>query len=171
MNKFKVCLLSFENMNITVICLFDIVIKNSIIKFFMIFILLSFINFIQNNIDIYKSTIIERILYSKIYESFMILPLIRFFYLLSENIFNRHTIFLDKEIIYKNFYLINLDEKDTNIFSFNNLHDALNTKKIYQNKILWNELLFHSKKLQNYYLIRLGRISDKEYENLFVKII
>ena len=67
MNKFKVCLLSFENMNITVICLFDIVIKNSIIKFFMIFILLSFINFIQNNIDIYKSTIIERILYSKIY--------------------------------------------------------------------------------------------------------
>ena len=170
MNKFKVCLLSFENMNITVICLFDIVIKNSIIKFFMIFILLSFINFIQNNIDIYKSTIIERILYSKIYESFMILPLIRFFYLLSENIFNRHTILLDKEIIYKNFYLINLEENDTNIFSFSNLHDALNTKKIHKNKILWNELLFHSKKLKNYYLIRLGRISDKEYENLFVKI-
>jgi hypothetical protein len=136
MNKFKVCLLSFENMNITVICLFDIVIKNSIIKFFMIFILLSFINFIQNNIDIYKSTIIERILYSKIYESFMILPLIRFFYLLSENIFNRHAILLDKEIIYKNFYLINLEENDTSIFSFSNLHDALNTKKIHKNKII-----------------------------------
>ena len=172
MNKFKVCLLSFlnKNMNIAVICLFDKVVKNSIIKFFMIYILLSFINFIQNNMDIYQSTVIERILYSKIYESFMILPLIRYFFLLSKNIFNKHAIFLDNKIQYKNFYLVNLDEKSTKIFSFNNIHDILNDKKIYRNEIIWNELLFHSNKLKNNYFAKLGRISDKEYENYFVKI-
>ena len=36
MNKFKLVICSFENINITVLCLFDIVIKSSIIKFFMI---------------------------------------------------------------------------------------------------------------------------------------
>ena len=136
----------------------------------MIYILLSFLNFLQNNIDIYKSFIVDKDLYSKIYESFMILPLIRYFYLLSENIFNKHTILLDKKMKYKNFYLINLDENNSNIFSFNNLHNTLDTKKIYKNKILWNELLFHANNLKKYYLFKLGKISDKEYENYFVKI-
>ena len=110
MNIFKVCLLSFENMNITV---------------------------------------------------------------LSENIFNRHVILLDKEIIYKNFYLINLEENDTNIFSFSNLHDALNTKKIHKNKILWNELLItitFQKIKKLLFDQTIGRISDKEYKNIFFKI-
>jgi hypothetical protein len=101
----------------------------------------------------------------------MILPLIRFFYLLSENIFNRHAILLDKEIIYKNFYLINLEENDTSIFSFSNLHDALNTKKIHKNKTLLNELLItiSFQKIKKLLFDQtIGRISDKEYEKSFL---
>ena len=44
MNRFKLSLLSFKDINITVLCLFDIRIKNSIIKFFMIYLLVSFLN-------------------------------------------------------------------------------------------------------------------------------
>ena len=169
MNRFKLSLLSFKDINITVLCLFDIRIKNSIIKFFMIYLLISFLNFIQKNSDISQTNEIDKILYSKIYESFMLLPLIRYFYLLSENIFNKHTIFLDK-MIYKNFHLVNLDENNTKIFSFNNLHNLIKVRKRYRNKILWNEILFHSNNLKKNYLSNLGKISDKEYENYFVKI-
>ena len=169
MNRFKLSLLSFKDINITVLCLFDIRIKNSIIKFFMIYLLISFLNFIQKNSDISQTNEIDKILYSKIYESFMLLPLIRYFYLLSENIFNKHTIFLDK-MIYKNFHLVNLDENNTKIFSFNNLHNLIKVRKRYKNKILWNEILFHSNNLKKNYLSNLGKISDKEYENYFVKI-
>ena len=170
MNKFKVSLLSFGDINITVLCLFDIIIKNSIIKFFMIYILLSFLNFLQKNTDIYQSFFFDKQVYSKIYESFMLLPLIRYFFLLSENIFNKHTIFLDNYLHYRNFYLINLDENNTNIFSFNNLHNDIDIKKRYKNKILWNELLFHARNLKQYYYYKLGRISDKEYQKYFIKI-
>ena len=170
MNRFKLVLCSFENINITVLCLFDIVIKSSIIKFFMIYILLSLLNFLQKNTDITQSFILDTIIYSKIYESFMLLPLIRYFYFISENIFNKHTIFIENHLYYKNFYLINLDENNTKIFSFNNIHNILN-KKIYKNKILWNELLFHSNNLKKRYLLKLGKISDeKEYQDYFVKI-
>ena len=170
MNKFKLVLCSFENINVTVLCLFDIVIKSSIIKFFMLYILLSFLNFLQRNTDMTQSYILDTIIYSKIYESFMLLPLIRYFYFISENIFNKHTIFLENNIHYKNFYLINLDDNNTFIFSFNNVHNIL-SKKIYKNKILWNELLFHSNNLKKKYLLNLGKISDdKEYQNYFVKI-
>ena len=169
MNRFKLSLLSFKDINITVLCLFDIRIKNSIIKFFMIYLLISFLNFIQKNIDISQTNEIDKILYSKIYESFMLLPVIRYFYLLSENIFNKHTIFLDK-MIYKNFHLVNLDENNTKIFSFNNLHNLIKVRKRYKNKILWNEILFHSNNLKKNYLSKLGKISDKEYQNYFVKI-
>lgn len=169
MNKFKLVYLSLKNINISVLCLFDIIIKNSIIKFFMIYILLSLLNFLNINVDFTnQSFIIDKIIYSKIYESFMVLPLIRFFYLLSENIFNKHTFFF-KDMEYKNFYLINLDENYTNIFSFNNLHNNL-SKKIQKNNIIWNELLFHSQNLKKMYINNLGKISDKEYQNYFVKI-
>lgn len=173
-NKYKLVFLSFENINISVLCLFDVIIKNSIIKFFMIYILLSFLNYLYINVDFSSaSSVIDKIIYSKIYESFMIMPLIRFFYLLSENIFNKQSIILEG-MTYKNFYLIGLDEENyTQIFSFNNLHDnfySCNNKKIYKNKILWNEILFHSNKLKNLYLDNLGKISDKDYQNYFVKI-
>ena len=169
MNKFKLSLLSFKDIYVTVLCLFDIRIKNSVIRFFMIYLLISFLNFIQKNSDICQTDAIDKILYSKIYESFMLLPLIRYFYLLSENIFNKHSIFLDK-MLYNNFYLVNLDENNTKIFSFNNLHNLPKVKKRYKNKILWDELLFHSNNLKKNYLSKLGKISDKEYQNYFVKI-
>ena len=170
MNKFKLVLLSFGNINISVLCLFDIIIKNSIIKFFMIFILLSFLNFLQKTTNIEQPFLLDRLLYSKIYESFMLLPLIRYFYLLTENIFNKHTIFLGDNLKYNNFYLINLgEENNLNIFSFNNLHDIKSYKR-YKNELLWNELLYHANNLKRYYLYRLGKISDKEYQNYFVKI-
>ena len=170
MNKFKLVLCSFANINITVLCLFDIVIKSSIIKFFMIYILLSLLNFLQRNTDITQLSILDTIIYSKIYESFMLLPLIRYFYLISENILNKHTIFFENLLHYKNFYLVNLDENNTYFFSFNNLHNII-SKKIYNNKILWNELLFHSNNLKQKYLLNLGKISDdKEYQDYFVKI-
>jgi hypothetical protein len=128
------------------------------------------LNFLQKNTDITQSFILDTIIYSKIYESFMLLPLIRYFYFISENIFNKHTIFIENHLYYKNFYLINLDENNTKIFSFNNIHNILN-KKIYKNKILWNELLFHSNNLKKRYLLKLGKISDeKEYQDYFVKI-
>lgn len=168
--KFKLIILSFYNINISVLCLFDLVIKNSIIKFFMIFLLLSFLNFLQKNGDLSnQSFFFSNLLYSKIYESFLILPLLRFFNFISMNIFNKHTILIDNHLEYKNFYLINLDENNTNIMSFNNLHNILNIKK-YKNKILWNELLYHAKNLKKYYLSSLGKISDKEYQKYFVKI-
>ena len=173
-NKYKLVFLSFENINISVLCLFDVIIKNSIIKFFMIYILLSFLNYLYINVDFLSASfVIDKIIYSKIYESFMIMPLIRYFYLLSENIFNKQSIFLEG-ITYKNFYLIGLDEeKYTQIFSFNNLYDnfySSNNKKLYKNKIIWNEILFHSNNLKKLYLNNLGKISDKDYQNYFVKI-
>lgn len=168
--KFKLIILSFYNINISVLCLFDLVINNSIIKFFMIFLLLSFLNFLQKNGDLSnQSFFFSNLLYSKIYESFLILPLLRFFNFISMNIFNKHTILIDNHLEYKNFYLINLDENNTNILSFNNLHNILNIKK-YRNKILWNELIYHAKNLKKYYLNSLGKISDKEYQKYFVKI-
>ena len=62
MNRFKLVLCSFENINISVLCLFDIVIKSSIIKFFMIYILLSLLNFLQKNTDITQSFILDTII-------------------------------------------------------------------------------------------------------------
>ena len=79
--------------------------------------------------------------YSTLYINyFLLLPLIKFFYLITTNIFVRHN-FYNKGATYKNYYLVDLETEQI-IFSTenNNLNNGAHLyRNIKLNKARWNE--------------------------------
>lgn len=113
------------------------------------------------------------LLYSKIYEYFLLLPLIKFFILISQNIFVRYN-YYHKGAIYKNFYLVTLDTGQIlfsveNNFNLNNgYHPSKNTKL---NNEIWKELLYYGNLLKYDYIEKYGKILDFiDYQHFFIRI-
>ena len=113
------------------------------------------------------------LLYSKIYEYFLLLPLIKFFILISKNIFVRHN-FYNKGALYKNFYLVDLDTGQI-IFSLENIYGLNNgyhpKRNILLNGLIVEELLFQGKFLRKEYIQKYGKILDFiDYQLFYIRL-
>jgi len=112
-------------------------------------------------------------LQSKIYDTFLSIPLQIHFEWISKAIFKRRGLYT-KDILYKNFYLIDLDN-DKIVLSLETLHDKYSGKepslKISDHIDIWNDLIFHCHNLKSYYIRKNNKIFNKmDYLNFFVKI-
>ena len=113
------------------------------------------------------------LLYSKIYEYFLLLPLIKFFILISRNIFIRHN-FFNKGALYKNFYLVDLETEQI-LFSLENIYGLNNgyhpNRNIILNDLIFEELLFQGKFLKKDYIKKYGKILDFiDYKQFYIRL-
>ena len=92
-------------------------------------------------------------MHSIIYETIFLSPIKYHYSLAIKEVFRRYTLYINN-ILYKNFYLINLCSNDI-ILSLEAIFDLNKNgymeKKI-PNKLIWNEILFHAHKLQDDYI-------------------
>ena len=113
------------------------------------------------------------LLYSKIYEYFLLLPLIKFFVLISKNIFIRHN-YYNKGALYKNFYLVDLEAGQI-LFSLENIYGLNNgehpDRNILLNKLIFEELLYQGKFLKKDYIKKYGKILDFiDYQQFYIRL-
>ena len=104
------------------------------------------------------------LLYIKIYENFLLLPLIKFFILITKNIFIRRN-YYNTGAFYKNLYLVEIDTGQI-LFSMENLYNLHNGYHPNQNTKLnshiWKEILYRGKLLKKDYIKNEGKILDFE---------
>ena len=95
-------------------------------------------------------------MHSIIYETIFLSPIKYHYSLAIKEVFRRYTLYINN-ILYKNFYLINLCSNDI-ILSLEAIFDLNKNgymeKKI-PNKLIWNEILFHAHKLQDDYIKKI----------------
>ena len=113
------------------------------------------------------------LLYSKIYEYFLLLPLIKFFILISKNIFIRHN-YYNKGALYKNFYLVDLEAGQI-LFSLENIYGLNNgehpDRNILLNQLIFEELLYQGKFLKKDYIKKYGKILDFiDYQQFYIRL-
>jgi len=205
--KIKIVILNIEKTNLYLLGSFNSSIHASIIKIFLLHILLSFLNYMgekssfiskdfsksinengSDTIDIGKINVYSNkesinkdiistdnnnymegndnldLLYTRIYENFLLLPIIKFFILITKNIFIRRN-YYNNGAIYKNLYLVEIDTGQI-LFSMENLYNLHNGYHPNQNTILnsyiWKEILYRGKLLKKDYIKSLGKILDFE---------
>ena len=205
--KIKIVILNIEKTNLYLLGSFNSSIHASIIKIFLLHILLSFLNYMgekssfiskdfsksinengSDTIDIGKINVYSNkesinkdiistdnnnymegndnldLLYTRIYENFLLLPIIKFFILITKNIFIRRN-YYNNGAIYKNLYLVEIDTGQI-LFSMENLYNLHNGYHPNQNTILnsyiWKEILYRGKLLKKDYIKTLGKILDFE---------
>ena len=205
--KIKIVILNMEKTNLYLLGSFDGSIHASIIKIFLLHILLSFLNYMgekssfiakdftksinengSDTIDIGKINAYSNkesinkdiistdnfnyvegndsldLLYIRIYENFLLFPIIKFFILITKNIFIRRN-YYNNGAIYKNLYLVEIDTGQI-LFSMENLYNLHNGYHPYQNTNLnsniWKEILYHGKLLKKDYTKNEGKILDFE---------
>jgi len=205
--KIKIVILNIEKTNLYLLGSFNSSIHASIIKIFLLHILLSFLNYMgekssfiskdfsksinengSDTIDIGKINVYSNkesinkdiistdnnnymegndnldLLYTRIYENFLLLPIIKFFILITKNIFIRRN-YYNNGAIYKNLYLVEIDTGQI-LFSMENLYNLHNGYHPNQNTILnsyiWKEILYRGKLLKKEYIKSLGKILDFE---------
>ena len=160
--------------------------KSSLIRLFLLNIIISFLNYIGEKNEFFNSkqfndikslnkinNLNYNILYSKIFDIFLSIPIQIHFSRMTKIIFERRPLYI-KDIRYKNYYLLDLSN-DKIILSLESLHDKNNDKspvlKTSDQKKLWEELIFHSHNLKNDYIKKNSMYFNKEnYQNFFVKI-
>ena len=164
--------INFTKSNIIILGIFPLQIKNSIIRLFLLHVGISFLNFMGEKSDFvsynthYSS---NDFLNSKIYETFLFLPLKQHFINITRSIFKKNTLMLSN-IKYKNFFLIDLGG-DNVIFSLKSVLNKKKTIKIETFPSLFTELLFHSHNLKAAYERKFSNRYDSiEYQDFFVKL-
>jgi hypothetical protein len=205
--KIKIVILNIKKTNLYLLGSFNGNIHSSIIKIFLLHILLSFLNYMgekssfiskdysksingngndtidNGKINVYsnKESINKDIistdnnnyvegndnldlLYIRIYENFLLLPIIKFFILITKNIFIRRN-YYNNGAIYKNLYLVDIDTGQI-LFSMENLYNLHNGYHPNQNTNLnshiWKEILYRGKMLKKEYTKNEGKILDFE---------
>ena len=205
--KIKIVILNIEKTNLYLLGSFNDNIHASIIKIFLLHILLTFLNYMgekssfiskdfsksinengSDTIDIGKINAYSNkesinkdiistdnnnyvegndnldLLYIRIFENYLLLPIIKFFILITKNIFIRRN-YYNNGAIYKNLYLVEIDTGQV-LFSMENLFNLHNGYHPNQNTILnsyiWKEILYRGKLLKKDYIKNEGKILDFE---------
>ena len=149
--------------------------------------IISFLNYTGEKKDFFKSkyfnknNIISKMneenfinyLYSKIYDTFLSIPIQIHFSRIIKKIFKRRALYI-KDIYYKNYFLIDLNNNKI-VLSLETLHDRNNGKepvlKISKQKEIWEEIIYHCHNLKNDYIKKNNMIFNGiDYQNFFVKI-
>lgn len=186
-NGIKISIVNIPVTNLVALGIFPQETKTSITRLFLLNMIVSFINYTGDKHEFFNSKQFNEInslnkmnnenymafLESKIYDTFLSIPLQIHFERVSKPIFKRRALYA-KDILYKNYHLIDLDN-DKIILSLESLHDKYNGKepslKISNHIGIWKNLIFHCHNLKNYYIKRNKMIFNKaEYQNFFVKV-
>ena len=191
---YKLIILNLFQVNLYLLGFFSSDTKLSIIRLLMLNIYISFLNYlgenssyiINNNININNeiknnssnnsnnkniSIVYSDMLFSKLYENFILYPLIKFFLIITKNIYIRQPAFFENSK-FKNLIILNI-ENNKIIFSFEKLYnlDISVSKNLKINEVIWKEILFHGKQLKHNYDKKYGKLFDiNNYQNYYVKL-
>ena len=186
-NRLKMSIINIPVTNLIALGIFSQETKSSIIRIFLLNMIISFLNYTGDKNDFFKSKKFNDIkslskmnyinftnsLYSKIYGTFLSIPIQIHFSHIIKKIFRRRNLYI-KDIYYKNYYLIDLNSNKI-VLSLETLHDKNNEKepvlKTSNQKNLWDELIFHCHNLKNDYIKKNNMtFNGIDYQNFFVKI-
>ena len=153
-NERKIMTVNITKSNIISVAVFSNRTKSKLIYFFLLEIAMSFLNYMKmHNCNTTYN------IHSIIYESLLLNPIKGHFSLAIKEIFRRYTLYVNN-IGYKNYYLVDLTSNEI-ILSLetlydNNTNDEVETK--IPNKVIWNEILFHSHNLKRDYIKKNNNI-------------
>jgi len=183
----KISIVYIPVTNLIALGIFSQETKSAITRLFLLNMIVSFINYTDDKHEFFNSKQFNELnslnkmnndnytafLQSKIYDTFLSIPLQIHFEWISKAIFKRRGLYT-KDILYKNFYLIDLDN-DKIVLTLESLHDKYSGKepslKISDHIDIWNDLIFHCHNLKSYYIRKNNKIFNKmDYLNFFVKI-
>jgi hypothetical protein len=134
-SNIKIVVINIPMTNLVAVGIFSRGTKTSIIRFYLLYMIISFINYTGDKNDYFKSDQIKEInavskmnninfsnfLHSKIYDSFLSIPTQIYFGKMIQKIFKKRTLYI-KDIYYKNFYLIDLNNNKI-VLSLDNLYN------------------------------------------------
>ena len=141
--------------------------KSKLVYFFLLKVTMAFLNYMKmHNCNTSYN------IHSIIYETLLLSPIKKHFSLAIKEVFRRYTLYINN-IRYKNYYLVDLTSNEI-ILSLesldnHNTYDEVETK--IPNKIIWDEILFHSHNLKKDYIKRNNNIFQIEnLQDFYVKI-
>jgi len=186
LGELKISFINIPVTNLIAVGVFSKDTKSSIIRLFLLNMIVSFLNYIGDKNDYFKSQQYKEInsinkmnklnfsnfLQSKIYDSFLSIPIQVHFSKTIQKVFKKRALYI-KDIYYKNYYLVDLNTNKT-IFTLDSIHknkDIEQELKITNQEKLWGELLFHCQNLKKDYIKKNNMtFSGLDYQNFFVKI-
>ena len=185
----KIISINIPATNLVAIGIFSRSMNTGLIRLFLLNMIISYINyqgdkknyFQSSNYKNFKS--IDKInfsnfnnfLNSKIYDTFLSIPLQIHFWKNVQKVFKKQTLYI-KDIYYKNYYLVDvkkrkiiLNGKSLQNNIYNNIGDCeINISK---KKKIWKELIYYCKNLKNDYMKKNDtNFNTIDYKNFFVKI-
>ena len=154
----KIVTLNIATANVISLAVCTTETKSKLVYFFLLKIIMSYLNYMKmHNCNTTYN------MHSIIYETIFLSPIKYHYSLAIKEVFRRYTLYINN-ILYKNFYLINLCSNDI-ILSLEAIFDLNKNgymeKKI-PNKLIWNEILFHAHKLQDDYIKKNNNIFQIE---------
>ena len=186
-NNIKIVIINIPVTNLIAVGIVSKGTKTSLTRLYLLNIIVSFVNYTGDKKDYFKSGQMKEIkavskinninfsnyLNSKIYDSFLSIPIQIYFGKMIQKIFKKRTLYI-KDIYYKNYYLIDSNNNKV-ILSLENLHnkDKYNNPelKIFRKKKIKKELLFYCNELKKKYIEKYNMtFSENEYQKFFIKL-
>ena len=189
LNNIKIISINIPVTNLIAIGIFSKLTKSGIIRLYLLHLIISYINYQGdkkeyfnsknfkniNSIDKMNLSNFHNYIYSKIFETFLSIPLQIHFKKSIQKVFKKQTLYI-KDIYYKNYYLIDLNTKKL-ILNGKSLHNNINNHigdcepNIRKQKKIWKELIFHCKCLKKDYIKKNDmNFNENDFKNFFAKI-
>ena len=186
-NNIKIVIINIPVTNLIAVGIVSKGTKTSLTRLYLLNIIVSFVNYTGDKKDYFKSGQMKEIkavskinninfsnyLNSKIYDSFLSIPIQIYFGKMIQKIFKKRTLYI-KNIYYTNYYLIDSNNNKI-ILSLENLYnkDKHNNPelKIFRKKKIKKELLFYCNELKKKYIEKYNMtFSENEYQKFFIKL-
>ena len=184
-SNIKLLFINIPVTNLIAVGIFSKNTKASIARLFLLNMIISFVNYTGDKNDFFKNTEMKEkndinminninfsyFLHSKIYDTFLSIPIQIHFIKNVQKIFKKKTLYI-KEIYYKNYYLIDLSNNKI-ILNYNSLYKANNNieLKIFKFRKIWKELLSYCHNLKEEYMKKNKMdFNTQVYQNFFIKI-
>ena len=167
LNERKIMTVNITNSNVIALAVFSNRTKSKLVYFFLLKITMAFLNYMKmHNCNTSYN------IHSIIYETLLLPPIKKHFSLAIKEIFRRYTLYINN-IGYKNYYLVDLTS-DEIILSLESLYDHNTNDEVEMkipNKVIWNEVLYHSHILKKDYYKKNKNIFEIEnLQDFYAKI-
>ena len=185
----KIISINIPKTDLVAVGIFTKEMNSGLIRLFLLNMIISYINYQGDKKDYFKSQNFKNInsidkinfsnfnnyMYSKIYDTFLSIPLQIHFWKNVQRIFKKRTLYI-KDILNKNYYLIDIKKRKL-ILNGKSLQNNINSDigdcdiNIPRNKKIWKELIFYCKNLKKDYIKKNDtNFNINDYKNFFVKI-
>ena len=163
----KIMTVNIDKANIISLVVYSNKTKSKLVYFFLLKITMAFLNYMKvHNCNTSYN------IHSIVFETLLLSPIKYHFSLAIKEVFRRYTLYINN-IWYKNYYLIDLTSNEI-ILSLEALYEQNTIEEVEMkipNKIIWNEILYHSHNLKKDYIRRNKNIFQIEnLQDFYVKI-